>query len=38
VDWKLYDFQVTFYRSVVHLDLEAIAIAVDAGYIDGLQG
>jgi hypothetical protein len=37
MDGHLDDLQATPGSPVVHLDLEAVAVALDAGDIDGLQ-
>src|SRR6516162_7714773 len=38
VDGQLDDLQAVPHRPVVHLDLEAVAVAANAGDVDGLQG
>jgi hypothetical protein len=38
VDRNLNDLQAAPDRAVVHLDLEAVAVAADAGHVDGFQG
>jgi hypothetical protein len=38
VDGHLDDLQAALDRPVVHLDLEAVAVAADTGQVEGFQG